>query len=39
VAAGVAAYLRKPLDEKTLLAAIDNAIDASNLSDSDRGHP
>jgi FixJ family two-component response regulator len=39
VAAGVAAYLRKPLDEKTLLAAIDNAIDASNLSDSDQGHP
>jgi FixJ family two-component response regulator len=39
VAAGVAAYLRKPLDDKTLLAAIDNAINTSNASDADQGHP
>jgi FixJ family two-component response regulator len=39
LAAGVAAYLRKPLDDKTLLAAIENAIDVSGASDFGRGEP
>ena len=29
LAAGAGAYLRKPLDDKTLLAAIESAIDAT----------
>lgn len=37
--AGAGAYLRKPLDDKTLLAAIDDAINASNASGPDRSHP
>jgi hypothetical protein len=37
--AGAGAYLRKPLDEKTLLAAIENAINASDPPDFDRSHP
>jgi FixJ family two-component response regulator len=36
-AAGAGAYLRKPLDDKTLLAAIENAIGAADASGCDRG--
>jgi FixJ family two-component response regulator len=37
VAAGAGAYLRKPLDDRTLLAAIENAINASSASGFGRG--
>jgi FixJ family two-component response regulator len=37
--AGAGAYLRKPLDDKTLLGAIENAIDASSACDFGRGRP
>jgi FixJ family two-component response regulator len=37
--AGAGAYLRKPLDDETLLTAIENAIDASSASDFGRGEP
>jgi FixJ family two-component response regulator len=38
-AAGTGAYLRKPLDGRTLLAAIENVINAARASDVDRGEP
>jgi FixJ family two-component response regulator len=37
--AGVGAYLRKPLDGKALLAAIEDAINASSASDFGRREP
>ncbi|MGH6912516.1 MAG: response regulator transcription factor [Geminicoccales bacterium] len=39
LAAGAAAYLRKPLDGGMLLAAIDDAIKAGPASGANGGHP
>jgi FixJ family two-component response regulator len=39
LAAGAGAYLRKPLDEQTLLAAIEDAINVARSSDLNHGNP